>query len=387
MVATVGDIDIAVATASPKKVVSHFVNYPKTKRVIEAGEKSASIFLDNGIQIDLKIVNSNSYGALLQHFTGSKEHNIHLRELALKKGMSLSEYGIKIKGKIKRFATEEGFYRELGMDWIPPEIREDGEEIEGAVSHDLPKLVEYKDIKGDLHIHSSFDVETAHDLGEDSFDELINKARELNYEYIGFTNHTPALGTHTKSQIKSIIEKQIKVIEQLKSSRVINILNGFEVDILTNGSLSLSDELLSKLELVVAGIHSSMRQTKDTMTKRLVSAIENPFVQIISHPTGRLLNERESYELDWDEVFLACKKYGKILEINSWPPRLDLPDVLVRDAVKRGVKMIINTDSHSVDHMDNMRFGVSVARRGWAKKSDILNTLPWIEFKKYFRVK
>ena len=273
------------------------------------------------------------------------------------------------------------------MDWIPPEIRENSGEIERAQSHSLPKLVSLEEIRGDLHLHSSFDVRTSHDLGRDSFSKMIQKAKSLGYEYVGFSNHTPALGTHTKSEVEAIVKRQTKEIEQLKSSRVINILNGFEVDILTDGSLSLTDDLLKDLDFVIAGIHSSLRQSKEKATERILSAINNPYVNIVSHPTGRLLNEREGYELDWDKIFDACKKSGKILEINAWSQRLDLFDTMVREAVKNGVKITINTDSHAVDQMDNMKYGVSVARRGWAESKDILNTLPWIEFKKYFRVK
>lgn len=387
MVATVGDIDLAAATEKPGEVVKHFLKYPKVARVIEAGNKSASVRLENGIQVDIKVVPLRSFGALLQHFTGSKHHNIALRELALKKGWSLSEYGIKIARKIHPFSTEESFYQKLGLDWIPPELREDNGEIEAALAHNLPDLVELEDIKGDVHLHSSFDVETGRDLGKDSFEDLIAKARQLGYEYLGFSEHTPGLGTHSAQQIDNLVSKHNRSIEQLKSSRVINILTGFEVDILVDGKLSLPDNLLSNLDFVIAGVHSSMRQTKEQMTKRILAAIENKYVNIIAHPTGRLLNEREEYEVDWEQIFDAVKEKSKILEINAWPARLDLPDVLVREAVKRGVKMIINTDSHAVDHLDNMRYGVSVARRGWAEKKDIVNTLSWVEFKKYFRVK
>jgi len=387
MVSTIGDIDIAVATQNPKNVIVHFTNYPKVEKIVDKGEKSASVLLENDIQVDLKTVEPKSYGALLQHFTGSKDHNIHLRELALKKGWSLSEYGIKIDNKLNYFSTEEEFYKKLGMDWIPPEIRENTGEIERAQSHSLPKLVPLDGICGDLHLHSSFDVKTSHDLGSNNFIEIIQKAKSLGYEYIGFSNHTPALGTHSKSEVKAIVKAQTNEIEQLKSSRVINILNGFEVDILADGSLSLPDDLLKNLDFVIAGVHSSLRQPREKATERILSAINNPWVNIISHPTGRLLNQREGYELDWDGIFDGCKKFGKILEINAWPQRLDLFDAMVREAVKNGVKIIINTDSHAVDQMDNMKYGVSVARRGWAESKDILNTLPWVEFKKFFRVK
>ena len=387
MVATVGDIDIAVASKNAKKVISHFTKFREIGRVLEAGPRTSSIILKNGIQIDLMVQPPEAYGSLLQHFTGSKNHNISLREVAMKKHLSLSEYGIKVKGKLKKFRTEEEFYKFLGLDWIEPELREDAGEIEAAQKHTLPKLVKLEDIRGDTHLHSDFPIEPSHDLGANSFEEIILKAKTLKYEYIGFSDHSPGHSTHTKEQIVSLIKKRTDKIEKLKSKhKEINLLNLLEIDILANGLLSVPEEGLKLLDGSIAGIHSSHKQDRKTLTKRLLTACQSQYVQIIAHPTGRLLGERESYEVDWPVIFEACLKNKKILEVNAWPTRLDLPDVLVREVIKKGVKLVINTDSHEIGQMDNMLFGVAVARRGWATEHDIVNTLPWVEFRKLFRV-
>ena len=385
MVATVGDIDIAVASHNAQKVVKHFTKFREVGRVLEAGPKTSSVILKNGIQIDLMVQPPDAFGALLQHFTGSKNHNIHLREVALKKHLSLSEYGIKVKGVLKKFKTEEDFYQFLGMDWIPPELREDTGEIEAAASHKLPQLVKLEDIKGDIHLHSDFPIEPSHDPGANSFEEIIEKARTLGYEYIGFSDHSPGYSTHSKGQIIQLIKKRTNAIGKLRSKhQEIKLLNLLEIDILANGTLSVPDEGLRVLDGAIAGVHSSHRQDRKTMTKRILTACQSPYVQVISHPTGRLLQEREAYEVDWPKIFEECLKTKTMLEVNAWPNRLDLPDVLVREATKVGVKLIINTDSHEVSQMDNMQFGVAVARRGWASAKDIVNTLTWLEFKKWF---
>lgn len=385
MVATVGDIDIAVASEDPKQIIEHFKKFREVKRVLDAGPRKSSILLQNGMQVDLIVAPTRAFGALLQHFTGSKNHNIHLREYAIKKGYSVSDYGIKVKDKLKEFKTEEEFYRFLGMDFIVPEMREDTGEIEAALARKLPKVVDLSDIKGDIHLHSSYPIEPSHDLGEDNFEKIIERGKELKYEYVGLSDHSPGFSTHTKQQIIDLIKNRTAKIEHLKSSsKNIKVLNLLEIDVLTNGELSVPEEGLKLLDGAIAGIHSSHRQDKATITKRMMSAINSPYVQVISHPTGRLLNQRESYEADWTKVFEACKKTRTMLEINAYPNRLDLPDVLVREAIKVGVKLIINTDSHKLIHMDNMRFGVAVARRGWATKEDIINTLHWADFKQYF---
>lgn len=384
-VSLIGDIDIAVCTNQPKEAINHFISYPHTERILEKGETSASIIVSSGKQIDLMTQNSQGFGALLQHFTGSKNHNIHLREYALKKGLSLSEYGIKNlekkDNKIIPYSTEEDFYNALGMDWITPEIREDKGEIELAIKHELPKLIELNDLKGDLHIHSNYPLEPSHDLGQNTMEEMLKKAASLNYEYLGFSEHNPSVSKHSNNESYSILSKRKEKIEQIKlSNKNIRVINLLEVDILTNGNLAIDDKSLSTLDGAIISIHSSFSMNKKDMTKRVLQGLSHPKAKILAHPTGRLLNERNGYELDFEEIFDFCQKHNKALEINSWPARLDLPDTLVREAIKNNVKLVIDTDSHATYQMSNMKYGITVARRGWAKKSDILNTLPYNEF-------
>lgn len=394
MLPTVKDIDIAVATKKNKAAIDHFTRFPKVKKIIEAGSMTASVLLKNGVQIDLMVQPPESYGSLLQHFTGSKHHNIHLRAVALSKGLSLSEYGIKKRktGKVQKFADENTFYKALGMDWIPPELREDTGEIEAATVHRLPKLVEPADIKADLHVHSSFDIEPSHDLGEDPIGQMVKKAIELGYDYLGFGEHNPSRSKHSKKEIIQLIKSRNAEIDDFFSSRKksvknrgIKLLKGLEIDILPDGQLAVPDEGLALLDGAIAAVHTAFNMAKDEMTQRVLRALGNPFVRILAHPTGRMLNKREGYELDWEKVFRLCIKHNKALEINAWPTRLDLPDVLVREAVKKGVKLVVNSDAHAGGEMEVIRFGVAVARKGWAQKSDILNTLSYNQFIKWFR--
>ncbi|MFH1187057.1 MAG: DNA polymerase/3'-5' exonuclease PolX [Candidatus Levyibacteriota bacterium] len=383
---TIGDIDIAVATNNPKEVIKYFVKYPFIERVVEKGDISSSILVSGGHQIDLMTQSSDAFGSLLQHFTGSKAHNIHLREYALKKGLSLSEYGIKnsntLNAKLQKYKTEKEFYNAVGMNFIPPELREDNGEIELAIGNELPKLVELSDIKGDLHIHSDFPIEPSHDLGKSSINELLNKAKELNYEYLAFSEHNPSMSRHNEKQIKKILEKRDKKLEKLKSSnKTVRIIKLLEVDILPSGKLAVNDNSLKLLDGVIVSIHSSFSMNIEKMTKRVLTGLSHPRAKILGHPTGRLINERLGFDLEWDKIFEFCIKNNKALEINSWPNRLDLPDTLVRKAVQAGVKLVINSDSHAAYQMNLIKHGVSVARRGWAKKSDILNTLPYNDFR------
>ena len=386
MAATVGDIDLAVATTQPKKAIERFVSFPEVKEVVVSGGNTARIIHHNGRQIDLKTMNPQAYGALLQHFTGSKQHNIHLREIAQKKGLSLSEYGIKKGGKIKKYAAEETFYQALGMAWIPPELREDTGEIEAAQKKELPQLVELKDIKGDLHVHSNFPIEPSHDEGADTFEVLLNKAQELGYEYLGLSEHNPSSSQHNSNQIIEILKRKKEEIDKLNYSRVkklsVYALNSLEIDIKPDGSLALPEKALKYLDFAIASIHSSFKMSRQEMTRRVLTSLAHPKIKILGHPTGRKIGEREGYELDWEKIFAFCLKNNKYLEINAWPNRLDLPDTLVREAVKIGVKMVINTDAHAVGQLDLMPYGVAVARRGWATKNDIINTMGYNELKK-----
>ncbi|MBI2421147.1 MAG: DNA polymerase III [Candidatus Levybacteria bacterium] len=381
MMPTVGDIDIAVSTDKPKEVINHFIKMPSIERVIEKGPSTVSVLALGGKQVDLMSQPPKSFGSLLQHFTGSKNHNVHLREIALKKGMSLSERGIKLKenGKVilKTYDTEEKFYKALGMDWIPPEIREDLGEIEKAQKHDLPNLIELSDIRGDFHIHSSFPIEPSHDLGRNSIDEILNKAKSLNYEYLAFSEHNPSISKHTSRQIYDLVAKRNDEIDKVSQLYKIKIIKMMEVDILPSGKLAVDDKVLNILDGVIVSIHSVFGMDIGQMTERVLKGLSHEKARILAHPTGRLLNKRNGYELNWDKLFDFCKKNKKIIEINSWPYRLDLPDPLIREAKKYGIKFSIDTDSHVAEQMELMRYGVALARRGWAEKDDILNTFDY----------
>lgn len=388
MVSTIGDIDIAVASNVPEVVIEHFAKYPKANKIVEKGESSASILIPGDIQVDLKVVKPESFGSLLQHFTGSKHHNIALREYAKSLSLSLSEYGIKkvnakkANAKLKTFRTEENFYNYLGLELIPPELREDAGEIEAAKNHILPKLVELSDIKSDLQIHSSFDVETSHDLGQSSMEEIAIKAKDKGYEYIALTEHNPSKSGHTPQEIVEILKRKREKVEHINYSRTIYVFNSLEIDMMPDGKLPVSEEGLETLDFALVSVHSSFRGSREEMTKRILYALSHPKVKILAHPTARKLNEREGIELDWQKIFDFCKNNNKWLEINADPMRLDLPDFLVREAVKEGVKLTLGTDSHHKDMINNMVYGVSVARRGWAEKCDIINTLSLDEFNK-----
>jgi len=394
---TIGDIDIAVATDNPDLVINHFVKFPKLQKILEKGDKTASILLPGDVQVDLMVQPLESYGSLLQHFTGSKHHNIALREYAIKKGFSLSEYGIKKIGKkddnIKEFSKEEDFYKYLNLDWIPPEIREDAGEIEAAKENKLPKLIELLDIKGDLHIHSNFDIETSHDLGISSMEEIIEGGNKLSYDYLAFTEHNPSKSKHNDSEILDLIKRKKEKIDKINyslvnsvKSGVKKVFNSLEIDILPDGSCPIPSEGFSYLDFALVSLHSSFNLSKDQMTQRVLSALSwSPKALIFAHPTARKLNQREGVEIDWTRIFDFCVKNNKWIEINADPMRLDLPDFMVREALKAGVKLTLGTDSHDKEMMNNMTYGVSVARRGWAQKYDIVNSLNLIDFEKLLK--
>ncbi len=394
-VSTVGDIDISASSDKPLDVIEHFVKYPKTQRVIEKGKSSASIVITPDIQIDLMVQKPVSYGSLLQHFTGSKHHNIALREYALKRKLSLSEYGIRKIGKkgLDTFETEEDFYKALGLEWIPPEIREDNGEIEASLNQaegktpGLPNLVDVIDIKSDLQIHSNFNIETSHDIGLSSIEEIVDKANSLNYEYLALTEHNPSHSKHNKNEIIDILKRKKEAVDKINDSYVKSVkgsvryvFNSLEIDILQNGVLPVSDLGMELLDFALVSIHSSFRLSRNIMTKRVLSALSHPKVKIFAHPTGRIIGKREGIELNWETIFDYCLKNNKFLEINADPMRLDLPDFLVKEAVKFGIKLDLGTDAHHIDLMDNMQYGVSVAIRGWATKKDIINCLSLTEF-------
>lgn len=389
---TVGDIDIAVATKDPIKAISKFTQYKNSKRTLDQGKKSASILLPGDIRVDLKTVNPKDWGSMLQHFTGSKQHNIALREMALKKNLSLSEYGIKaVKSKKavrQHFDTEENFYHFLDLTFIPPEIREEMGELEAAKKGKIPKLLTFEDITADLHMHSDFNIETSHDLGMNTMEEHIKKANTLGYTYIAFTEHNPSHSKHSQSEIAALLTKKRNKVDQLNSAlknskySCKKVFNSLEIDILPDGSLPVPPKGLETLDFALVSLHSSFNQDRKTATKRVLSALSQPKVKVFAHPTARLLQRREGVELNWEEIFAFCVKNNKWLEINADPSRLDLPDFLIHQAIKKGVKLTLGTDSHTVESMDNMKFGVWTARRGWAVKRDIINTLKLSEFEK-----
>ncbi|MEK7186586.1 MAG: PHP domain-containing protein [Patescibacteria group bacterium] len=379
---TVGDIDIAVASDKPKEVIDHFVSYPYKERIIEKGKETSSMLVSGGKQVDLMVQPAKNFGALLQHFTGSKNHNIALREYALRKEMSLSEHGIKFLNKKvstnKDLDTEEKFYKILGLAWIPPELRENSGEIELSANNKLPKLISVEDIKGDFHLHSNFSIEPSHDLGKNTIGEMSEKARKLGYSHIGMSEHNPSMSRHTSSEIYELVKKRNEKIGQiLSSNKSVRILKLLEIDILPSGMLAVDNKTLDILDFALVSVHSSFSMNATDMTQRIIDGLSHPKAKVLSHPTGRLLNQRPGYEVEWDRLLEYCQKNNKALEINAWPTRLDIYDTIIRQAVNNSIKMIINTDSHAVEQMDNMKYGVDMARRGWAQKDDILNTLDY----------
>jgi len=368
---TIGDIDFLIVTKSPQRVMDFFVAMPEVIKVWGKGSTKASVRFFQGFDVDLRAVPKKSYGSALQYFTGSKEHNIESRIVAINKGLKLNEYGVFSGKKMVAGETEEGIYKILGMDWIPPEIRENQGEIELALMHKLPKLIQEKDIKGDLHCHSNWDG------GTNSILEMAKTAQNLGYEYIGISDHTKFLKIEHGLNEKTL-SLQRKEIDKLNvkfqaSNLKFRILQGAETNILNDGSIDIKNEALKKLDYAIAGIHSNFKMPKSQMTQRIISAMKNPNIDIISHPTGRILKRRDEYQIDFGKILRAAKEFGTILEINSFPERLDLDDKNVKLAKEAGVKMIINTDSHHKGQLDFMEFGVSQARRGWAEKKDIIN--------------
>ncbi|HDH05996.1 MAG TPA: DNA polymerase/3'-5' exonuclease PolX [Nitrospirae bacterium] len=367
---TIKDIDILATSKDPQKVMNAFVRLPQSKEVIMKGPTKSGIVTNEGIQVDLRVVNEDSFGAALSYFTGSKAHNIRLREMAAKKGLKINEYGIfdlktekKLGGK-----KESDVYKILGLPFIPPEIREDTGEIEAALKDNLPELIETKDIKGDLHVHSDYSD------GSHSLQELVEIAKKKGYAYIAITDHSKGLGVARGMSIEQILQ-QNKAIKALnKKLRGFKLLSGVEVDIKSDSSLDFPDEVLKIFDIVLASIHSGFRQSRDQLTKRLVSAAKNPYVSIIAHPTGRLIGERDAYDVDMEEVLKIAKETGTVMEINAYPLRLDLNDVYIKKAKETGVSLAINTDAHIEYQFDFMVYGVSTARRGWLEKKDVLNT-------------
>jgi len=372
---TIGDLDILITTennTATKRVMDEFTSMPDVIRVLAKGETKSAVLLKGGMQTDVRVLKDDEFGSALQYFTGSKDHNIEMRKIAIKKGMKLSEYGL-FKGS-KRIAghDEEGIYKSLGMQIMPPEMRENRGEIEAAIKGTLPKVIGYDDIRGDLHIHTKYSD------GYSTVEEMAREGMRLGYEYICISDHSKgeriANGMDEKRLLKQLDE--IKELNKDKRFKNFKILTGCEVDIRSDGELDFDDDILKRLDVVICSVHSGFKSPKERMTERILTAMENKHMNILGHPTGRVMNERLPYEVDIDRVFEKAADLGIAMEINSYGKRLDLNDTDIRKALGYGVKLAIGTDSHHKDTMARISLGIAMARRGWAEKKDVLNTYP-----------
>jgi len=396
-VETIGDVDILVAARPARPVIEHFTAYPASARTESAGTTRATIILRDGLHVDLRVVAPESWGAALHYFTGSKAHNIRVRRLGIDRGLKINEYGVfrERRGKGKARAqkkaadggdaswvrvggrTEAEVFDAVGMDYVPPELREDRGEVEAALEGTLPTLITLDDIRGDLQCHTTWSD------GRDPLEKMVRAAKDIGYDYIAITDHSPAVRVAGGLDPKRL-QKQWKEIDEV-AERVpgITILKGMEVDILADGSLDLPDEFVERLDVVVVGVHSRMRMSEAKMTDRIIKGISHPGVHILAHPTGRIINRREPYDVDLDAVLDAAAEYRVAIEINAQPDRLDLDDVLARRARDRGVMLVIDSDAHSAGDLRYMRYGVDQARRAWVEKGDVLNTMPLGRLRKW----
>ena len=367
---TIKDIDILATSDNPKEVMSVFVHLANVKEILMHGPTKSSIITHQNLQVDLRVVERESYGAALAYFTGSKEHNIRLREMAIKKGLKLNEYGIFREKDNKRVGgeKEQDVYAILGLSYIPPELREDQGEIEAAQSGTLPRLITLEDIKGDLHVHSRWSD------GSHSLEELVEAAREHGYAYFALTDHSRGLAVARGLTIDRLMDQKKEIDALNRKLKGFRILQSTEVDIRSDGTLDFPDDVLEKLDIVVASIHSGFKQPVQQLTGRIVSAMKNPYVSIIGHISGRLIGEREAYELDMEKVLKTARETGTAFEINAYPLRLDLNDTFARRAKDMGIPIVISTDTHTIDQLDYMSYGVSIARRAWLEKEDVVNT-------------
>ncbi|MEM4240106.1 MAG: DNA polymerase/3'-5' exonuclease PolX [Candidatus Woesearchaeota archaeon] len=375
---TIGDIDILVISSNPEAVMNTFTRMPDVVRVLAKGSTKSSVQLKDGVNADVRVLEPKSFGAALQYFTGNKDHNIALRQIAIKKGMKLSEYGLFRGSRQIAGRTEEEIYKKLGLKYIEPELRQNTGEIEAAKTGKLPKIIGYDSIKGDLHVHTNYSD------GTNTAEEMIQAAISQGYEYIALTDHSKsehiAHGMEEKRLAKYIAE-----IDRLKKrySGKIHVLCGSEVNIMNDGSLDYSKKWLDRLDWVIGSVHSRFKSTEDEMTKRIIRAIETGQMSVLGHPTGRLIGTREPYAVNMEKVIEAARKNNVALEINAFPLRLDLKDSHIRLAVEAGAKLCIGTDSHNTNHLPVMKFGIAQARRGWAEEKDIINAMPWKKLEKY----
>jgi DNA polymerase (family 10) len=379
---TIGDLDFIVLLPKDhppdaiETITEHILTLPAIDQTLARGGNKVSFRMTNDLQVDVRMIEKESYGAAMLYFTGSTEHNVSLRGRALKMGYTLNEYALSTVKDEKRItgATEEEIYAKLKLDFIPPELRENLGEIGAAETHTLPSLVELRDIRGDLQMH------TVASDGKNTIQEMAEAARSLGYEFIAITDHSKAVTVANGMDEKRTLEQAAAIRAANERVKGIRLLAGIEVDILKSGKLDLENEVLAQLDVIVASVHSYMRMERDEMTERMLAAIENPYTQIIAHPTGRLLLRREPFDYDMEKILDACRKNGVAMECNAYPDRLDLRDVHLKMARERSVKVVISTDSHSTRHLPLMRYGVQVARRGWLEKKDVLNTLPLDQF-------
>jgi DNA polymerase (family 10) len=380
---SIGDIDILITSDRPEEVMDCFVGLEQVVEVLAHGPTKSSVLTEAGVQADLRVVAPESWGAALQYFTGSKQHNVKLREVAVRAGFKLNEYGVfRVKGKAEKRVggeREEEMYAALGLPMMPPELREDLGEIEAAREGMLPALIELSDIKGDLQMHSMWSD------GHDTIAGMARAAKALGYKYIAITDHSVSETVANGLSVERLRERRAEIEKARKAVSGIAILEGAEVDIKRDGSLDYPDEVLAELDFVLASVHSGFKMDREAMTRRIVKALENPYVDALGHPTGRLIGKREPYEVDIEEVLRAAARLGVAVEINAYPDRLDLKDVHARRAKELGVKLLINTDAHSADQLEMMHFGVATARRGWIEAKEVLNTLPLSRFKRSLR--
>jgi DNA polymerase (family X) len=377
MAETVGDIDLLVASEKPVPVMDAFASMPYVQRVLAKGETKSSVLTTKGLQVDLRVVEPAVWGAALQYFTGSKAHNVHVREIAVRKGLKLSEYGLfRAKtGKLIVAETEEEVYEALGLPWIPPTLREDRGEIQAALEAALPDLVQEKDLKGDLHTHTDLTDGVA------SLEEMIETARSRKLKYYAVTDHAELLYMQRMTKDKMLAQR--KRLTQLAKGGSMVLLHGTELNIQPDGSVDWDQDFLSGFEVCVASVHSHFNQTRQEMTDRIIKAIEHPNVNIIGHPTARQIGRRPPIDYDMEAVFRAAARTGTALEINSFPDRLDLRDEHVRWAGEHGVKFAVDTDAHATGHLANARFGVGTAQRGWVEKTDVINTWPLSRLRRF----
>src|SRR6185503_659879 len=373
---TIGDLDILVTSPTPEQVMARFTEYPDVKRVVSRGPTRATVRLSGGLQVDLRAVEPDAYGSALQYFTGSQAHSIELRKIAQSKKLKLNEYGVYQGTRRIAGRTEQDVYTALGLDWIAPELREARGEIELARTHRLPALVTLEQIRGDLQMHTD-----ASD-GQTAIGPMVDAARALGYAYIAITDHSKRVSMSGLDAAK--LRAQWKAIDKANVNSAVRVLKSVEMDILENGQMDLEDDVLAEADYVVATIHYGLKQSEKQITDRLLGAIANRYVDAIGHPTGRVVNGRGSYALDFDVVAKAAAAAGCLLEING-SERMDLPDTLAAAAKAHGVRFVLSTDAHDPRHLGNMRFAVAVARRAGLEAADVLNTRPLPDFLKGLR--